>query len=36
MAELQLQFTDQAGEAPRLDVITATEQSPATKVSAPK
>jgi predicted alpha/beta superfamily hydrolase len=36
MAELRLQFTDQPGEAPRLDVVTAREQSSATKVSAPR
>jgi len=36
MAELRLQFTDQPGGAPRLDVITAREQLPATKLPAPR
>jgi uncharacterized protein len=36
MAELRLQFVDQPDAAPRLDVSTAREQSPATRVSGPK
>jgi hypothetical protein len=36
MAEVRLQFIDQPDGAPRLDVITAREQLPATKLSAPR
>jgi uncharacterized protein len=32
-AELRLEFTDQPGKAPRLDVVTAKERSPATRIS---
>lgn len=36
MAELRLEFVDQPGGAPRLDVITARQQLPATRVPGPR